>query len=65
MVQSRLNHRAKTFSRLVWGEDGCGVYLPRQFADWLSGFLPDFGGLKPVASPDRSDGKLAHLDGLN
>jgi len=41
------------------------VYAPRQFADWLSDFLPDFGGLKPVASPDPSDGKLAHLDGLN
>jgi Protein of unknown function (DUF2891) len=41
------------------------VYPPQQFADWLSGFLPDFEGLKPVASPDPSDGKLAHLDGLN
>jgi len=41
------------------------VYPHRQFADWLSGFLPDFGCLKPVASPDPSDGKLAHLDGLN
>jgi hypothetical protein len=41
------------------------VYPPQQFADWLSGFLPDFGGLNPVTSPDPSDGKLAHLDGLN
>ena len=41
------------------------VYPPRQFADWLSGFLPEFGGLEPVTSPDPSDGKLAHLDGLN
>jgi len=41
------------------------VYRPQQFANWLSGFLPDFGGLKPVTSPDPSDGKLAHLDGLN
>jgi len=41
------------------------VYPPSQFADWLSGFLPDFGGLKPVTSSDPSDGKLAHLDGLN
>ena len=40
-------------------------YRPQQFANWLSGFLPDFGGLKPVTSPDPSDGKLAHLDGLN
>ena len=41
------------------------VYPPQRFADWLSGFLPDFGGLQPVTSPDPSDGKLAHLDGLN
>ena len=41
------------------------IYPPQQFADWLTGFLPDFGGLKPVTSPDPSDGKLAHLDGLN
>jgi hypothetical protein len=42
-----------------------------EFADWLARFLPDLPGasatrwLTPVASPDRSDGKLAHLDGLN
>jgi hypothetical protein len=41
------------------------VYPPRQFADWLADFLSDVGGIKPVTSPDRSDGKLAHLDGLN
>ena len=41
------------------------VYPPAQFTDWLSGFLPNFGGLEPVTSPDPSDGKLAHLDGLN
>jgi DUF2891 family protein len=41
------------------------VYPRQQFADWLSRFLPDFGGLEPVTSPDPSDGKLAHLDGLN
>jgi hypothetical protein len=41
------------------------------FVDWLSGFLPHperprFGfWLTPVASTDRADGKLAHLDGLN
>ena len=38
---------------------------------WLERFLPDPGGpaarrwLVPVASPDRADGKLSHLDGLN
>jgi hypothetical protein len=41
------------------------------FVDWLSGFLPHperprFAlWLTPVASTDRADGKLAHLDGLN
>ena len=41
------------------------IYPPHQFADWLTGFLPAFVSLKPSASPDPSDGKLAHLDGLN
>ena len=39
-----------------------------RFAEWLTGFLPDIGGSDwlPVARvTDRSDGKLAHLDGLN
>ena len=41
------------------------------FAAWLRRFLPDPAGeaarrwLAPVTSPDRADGKLAHLDGLN
>ncbi|HEX2687491.1 MAG TPA: DUF2891 domain-containing protein [Kofleriaceae bacterium] len=44
------------------------VLPPADFADWLHGFLPR--GLPPsLARPaivsDRSDGKLAHLDGLN
>lgn len=46
--------------------------LPRaQFARWLRAFLPEIsharGGewLEPVVSPDPSDPKLAHLDGLN
>ena len=44
---------------------------PHAFADWLTSFLPDLDGaparkwLKPVTSPDPSDGQLAHLDGLN
>ena len=41
------------------------VCTPPEFADWLTRFLPDIPVLRPVASPDRSDGKLAHLDGLN
>ncbi len=46
--------------------------LPRDgYADWLSGFLPDLRDeafarwLEPVRTVDRSDGKFAHLDGLN
>lgn len=39
------------------------------FAKWLTAFLPNTivgtRGLKPVVSPDPSDPKLAHLDGLN
>ncbi len=46
--------------------------LPRvDFADWLRKFMPQIPAsgndhwLQPVVSPDPSDGKLAHLDGLN
>ena len=46
--------------------------LPREaFANWIYSFLPDprdeglARWLTPVAPPDRSDGKFAHLDGLN
>jgi hypothetical protein len=46
--------------------------LPRpEFARWLQRFLPQISPvtnsawLVPVASPDPSDPKLAHLDGLN
>lgn len=45
--------------------------LPSQeFATWLTAFIPQIsssGGqwLEPVVSPDPSDPKLAHLDGLN
>jgi hypothetical protein len=47
------------------------VMNPEEFAKWLDAFLPRFnvtGGtpmLRPVVSPDPSDPKLAHLDGLN
>jgi hypothetical protein len=47
------------------------VLPPNEFARWLSTFLPGFGvagetpALRPVVSPDPSDPKLAHLDGLN
>jgi hypothetical protein len=46
--------------------------LPRtEFAKWLTDFMPQIpmtensDWLKPVVSPDPSDPKLAHLDGLN
>ena len=47
------------------------VTAPAAFADWLAGFLPgipDEGGadwLEPAVVTDPTDGKLAHLDGLN
>jgi len=47
------------------------VLAPEEFAAWLAGFLPDLAGGKPAAlfTPafvsDRSDGKIAHLDGVN
>ena len=42
-----------------------------RFRDWLERFLPELGSdaaarwLTPVVPTDRTDGKLAHLDGLN
>jgi len=41
------------------------VLGPAAFGPWLDRFLPDLSGLKPAISPDPSDPKLAHLDGLN
>lgn len=41
------------------------VLVAADFAAWLDAFLPNLASLEPLASPDRSDGKLAHLDGLN
>ncbi len=36
-----------------------------EFAAWLDGFLPNGYHHAPVQVVDRSDGKLAHYDGLN
>jgi hypothetical protein len=36
-----------------------------KFADWFRKFLPEIPRLAPLTPADRSDGKLAHLDGLN
>jgi hypothetical protein len=47
------------------------VLSQTEFAKWLSDFMPQIpktgngDWLKPVISPDPSDPKLAHLDGLN
>ena len=47
------------------------VLPPPEFAKWLKEFLPqlpmkrDAGWLAVAISPDPSDPKLAHLDGLN
>jgi hypothetical protein len=46
------------------------ILKPQEFSTWLSAFLsrvPTNGTawLTPEISPDRSDPKLAHLDGLN
>ncbi len=46
------------------------VLGPEPFAAWLDGWLPALRdpaafALDPVCCPDPSDGKLAHLDGLN
>ena len=42
-----------------------------EFADWFAAFLPEAGCARPTSLfepafvSDRSDGKIAHLDGLN
>ncbi|HEY0802332.1 MAG TPA: DUF2891 domain-containing protein [Steroidobacteraceae bacterium] len=46
------------------------VLEPKAFAAWLSEFLPGIaqagsGWLQPAVVTDRSDPKLAHIDGLN
>jgi hypothetical protein len=47
------------------------VLAPQEFAGWLERFLPELSEtqtqnwLEPAAVSDPSDGKLAHLDGLN
>ena len=43
------------------------ILPPPYYATWLSAFLPQIGEswITPAVSTDPSDGKLAHLDGLN
>ncbi len=35
------------------------------FSAWFDAFLPDLDRFEPATVSDRSDGKIAHLDGLN
>lgn len=42
------------------------VLAAKEFADWLDGFVAQpLEKLRPVRSPDPSDPKFSHLDGLN
>ena len=47
------------------------VFTPQEFSEWFAAFLPRLANREPVTlfTPafvsDRSDGKIAHLDGLN
>jgi hypothetical protein len=47
------------------------LLAPAEFATWLSGFLPQLprtgpsSWIEPAVVADPTDGKLAHLDGLN
>lgn len=41
------------------------VLAPREYAEWLRGFMPLGVTLQPGIVTDPTDGKLAHLDGLN
>jgi len=47
------------------------VLAPEEFSDWFSAFLPNVADFDPPALfepavvTDRSDGRIAHLDGLN
>ncbi|HEX2600484.1 MAG TPA: DUF2891 family protein, partial [Gemmatimonadaceae bacterium] len=58
-------------SALIEAECMRRVLSGAQFFDWFTGFLPrvttrDPRALfEPAAVSDRSDGKIAHLDGLN
>lgn len=41
------------------------ILKPADYAPWLTQFFPETPDLKPMVSPDPSDPKLSHLDGLN
>ena len=58
-------------SALVEAECMRRALPPHEFAPWLQRFLPRLAGrrpaslFRPAVVSDRSDGKIAHLDGLN
>ena len=58
-------------SALVEAECMRRLLPPGRFLPWLDRFLPRIGGgepaalFRPAVVTDRSDGKIAHLDGLN
>ena len=58
-------------SALIEAECMRRVLSASEFQEWLDGFLPGLGGrepktlFEPALVSDRSDGKIAHLDGLN
>ena len=60
-----------TVRALVEAECMRRVLPPGEFALWFDGFLPRLGAgepatlFTPAAVSDRTDGKIAHLDGLN
>ena len=58
-------------ARFTEADDMRRVLPGPEFTRWLHSFLPQISRakngswLQPVVSPDPSDPKLAHLDGLN
>ena len=58
-------------SALIEAECMRRLLPPERFGPWFDRFLPHLAAAKPatlfapVAVSDRSDGKIAHLDGLN
>jgi hypothetical protein len=58
-------------SALMEAEAMRAVMPVREFRAWFAAFLPDVAArrpatlFKPATVSDRSDGKIAHLDGLN
>ncbi|MGV1803208.1 DUF2891 domain-containing protein [Agrobacterium vitis] len=58
-------------SSLIEAECMRRLLPPAEFSNWLSRFLPDLARgepahlMQPANVSDRSDGKIAHLDGLN